>query len=501
MDKGIFAASVTAVVSLAVNQGFLPTDGSLPALSMRACSNMGLRRGAIAEAAAACPPVEGVEAGPFLFALVLGSAAALGGAGGRLFSLRALLEAPERADDAECRTALEAVAKMVGDKEVDDAWFEAARKIVLGRWTSGVEEACDGECGAKVNFEAVRCDECRQKSPLGLPTQGDGDANTAKKEYRDLDWSRPSAKVSAVPLAWDSAVATAPLDGGQGSTGAVLAVELKDAGLVVVKTGEQHAAGELAAALFGRALGLNVPETRAVASDSDEGKALVAGIKASIGDIMQQIISGAVGTDAPGFQDYMKLDKINRRPYTLIMECLKGKALKATDIGDCNMREVGRVCIFDMVIHYGDRIPTVFDNAGNAGNLLISSDGTVGVIDQQIFFNFVPGDELADAQIARVEAALASLFLEEGWGAQDPVVRAADFFKTIGCDLSDALTAELREGMRAMVRHIGADVERFAGEARRAKAEAAAVFADAAGTEAIGVEYIIRIMELCAAHV
>ena len=50
---------------------------------------------------------------------------------------------------------------------------------------------------------------------------------------------------------------------------------------------------------------------------------------------------------------------------------------------DGRLRELARLCLLDVVINNLDRLPVLWDNAGNLNNLMLGPDGLVG-IDQAV---------------------------------------------------------------------------------------------------------------------
>jgi hypothetical protein len=84
----------------------------------------------------------------------------------------------------------------------------------------------------------------------------------------------------------------------------------------------------------------------------------------------------------------------------------------STPLGQQNLRDLGKIVAFDMLINNTDRIPAVWDNNGNLGNLLFDTTGAIIAIDHVVapsFFGAANSNQLLEAYLKRVDALLADV--------------------------------------------------------------------------------------------
>jgi hypothetical protein len=99
--------------------------------------------------------------------------------------------------------------------------------------------------------------------------------------------------------------------------------------------------------------------------------------------------SQSSAVELPYDNNFLGIDKL---PYDNSLEApiqetifTAAKAAGASDsLGQRNLRRLGEIVAFDMLINNTDRVPAVWDNEGNLGNLLFDEAGAIVAIDQQL---------------------------------------------------------------------------------------------------------------------
>ena len=305
--------------------------------------------------------------------------------------------------------------------------------------------------------------------------------------FAEVDMGRPAVDAGKVPLAWSGVRASKVLASEEGE-GAML-VELED-GLVVVKMGGTDVAGEVAAAALARELGVYAPCVRAVKSAGEEGKELRSELGAVAGSFNPEI-----GEEVDLKRRYATY-AVTKKAFALVCDFCQGRPVAEADGAALERigawEEVGRICAFDALINNRDRVPVVWDNAGNAGNMLFGAE-RVAAIDQQVSCRFAGGQDLLDAYIERVGAALRD----------PPVERVVDFFSSAGHEMSADEQVAWTSGFNAMTLIIGGDVARWKEVVRSVRAAVDAQFAGGAvdNTADVNVDALDRLLDAFAAAV
>jgi hypothetical protein len=199
----------------------------------------------------------------------------------------------------------------------------------------------------------------------------------------DLARLRPQVDIAAVP--WDACVGVKRSDEG---TDGVLFVELPDNRCVCVKSPGSITA-EVYGAWMAKRLGVPTPSLRLVNRNSDEGQKIIAALTS------ERVCGDKTGSLRG------KVERVVLRPFLLVMQFVKGvpldyavqgspfcvqflldkfgegaNMLHATGVLNC--RILGRVLALDVLTNNFDRLPCIWNNKGNAGNVLFQGEVGAG---------------------------------------------------------------------------------------------------------------------------
>eukprot|EP00743_Colponemidia_sp_Colp-15_P001356 GILK01001486.1.p1 GENE.GILK01001486.1~~GILK01001486.1.p1 ORF type:complete len:380 (+),score=61.32 GILK01001486.1:39-1142(+) len=163
---------------------------------------------------------------------------------------------------------------------------------------------------------------------------------------------------------WSQAESASMSD--EGSSG-VFFVRMRGNSVVVVK-GSQSIAEEFFAYQLCEKLNIPCPCTRLIQYTDDEYNRLKR--------CLRQLLSRDEGMA-------IKAERALDRPFFLVMEYVNGETFDAlvhakpsfllsaeTELGQRNLRDLGRIAAFDLLVNNWDRMPSVWPNEGNARNIM-----------------------------------------------------------------------------------------------------------------------------------
>eukprot|EP00479_Gromia_sphaerica_P007627 TRINITY_DN260_c0_g1_i1.p1 TRINITY_DN260_c0_g1~~TRINITY_DN260_c0_g1_i1.p1 ORF type:complete len:362 (-),score=67.14 TRINITY_DN260_c0_g1_i1:80-1165(-) len=195
---------------------------------------------------------------------------------------------------------------------------------------------------------------------------------------------------------WNKVVGVHWAAGGPGNAGVSL-VETEN-GMLVLKQGSNNATSQYFAQLLGRKLGLELPKTVVLSTKE-----------------LNDIIAILNESNWSNTQDQLiRLHKLRLFSPCVMMEFLPGIALdkipgdqlseifkKFPDIP----RQIGGILAFDVIVNNWDRLPLIWSNEGNLGNLIINLEtGIVHGIDQQL--TGINNEEQTNRYLERVKAVM-----------------------------------------------------------------------------------------------
>lgn len=256
---------------------------------------------------------------------------------------------------------LESQASLEGDVAdaaafLVDAWFQEAKKRSLGSNARRVshDERAKREEERQQRNEAARMEEARRVS-----------------HWRSVS----SRSVHNVP--WHDVKTTMWCSGGMG--GAVL-VQLGEVSpqAVVVKPQAMFAVAEAFAQEVAQLIGVRVAESRMVFSSQDEFLSLATALRSSMPMCEEHM-------------QYVKRITSRSKDCVAVVEFVQGCILQGVDgqmalqgsMSSQILHELGSLIVLDCLLNNLDRIPAIWKNDGNLGNVMIENGHVVG-IDQQV---------------------------------------------------------------------------------------------------------------------
>lgn len=237
-----------------------------------------------------------------------------------------------------------------------DAWFQEAKKRSLG-----------GNARRVSHDERAKREEERQQR---------NEAARMEEARRVMHWRSVSSRsVHNVP--WNDVKTTMWCSGGMG--GAVL-VQLGETSpqAVVVKPQAMFAVAEAFAQEIAQLIGVRVAETRMVFSSQDEFFSLSTALRSSVPMCEEHM-------------QYVKRITSRSKDCVAVVEFVQGCILQGVDgqmvlQGNTSsqiLHELGSLIVLDCLLNNLDRIPAIWKNDGNLGNVMIENGHVVG-IDQQV---------------------------------------------------------------------------------------------------------------------
>ncbi|KAL6044767.1 Antitoxin protein of toxin-antitoxin system [Balamuthia mandrillaris] len=213
----------------------------------------------------------------------------------------------------------------------------------------------------------------------GPPSPGSGERNWIPLSSSPSESSSRQAKRPLVSSA--SMRSTKPADitsfdwhkadgfrrSSEGSAG-VFFIKSESQGMVVVK-GSSTITVEAFGALLAERLEVTAPKVRVLEYTNPEWRVM----KRKLFSLAKRI----------GENDSVKVEKELDRAFVLVMEYVPGKDLETLgpemalkvfggDWGRYILQQMGRIVVFDMLCNNWDRLPAVWDNDGNAKNIILS---------------------------------------------------------------------------------------------------------------------------------
>jgi ankyrin repeat protein len=221
------------------------------------------------------------------------------------------------------------------------------------------------------------------------------------------------------------------------------------AGTYLVKS-DTSTLQELFAGQLARALGIRAPQMRILTFLDKEWMFLMSAMAAFAGSVKQNEMVTATVTHRLG-------------QVVLLMEFIPGvrmltgeNAAPATEVlGDTqNLRHLGKIIAFDMLINNTDRFPVVWDNEGNLGNLLFDESGAIVAIDQMLIaIDSENENPLLQKYLDRVDGFLAKVCGAASADAAAPALKPIQDFirQATGFDVLEAGCVCIAEGVRETV--------------------------------------------------
>jgi len=139
----------------------------------------------------------------------------------------------------------------------------------------------------------------------------------------------------------------------------------------VVK-GPKSVAEEFFTNLLALKLGICVPRLRVVCRDGIEGTKLVNGILQT--DKLGASIYGLQGVHHFLLKEYILAKNLDKYDYSEMQEIF-GIETELSENSLKRIKELSRILALDVLTNYGDRLPFIWPNQGNSGNLMLSQSG------------------------------------------------------------------------------------------------------------------------------
>lgn len=222
-------------------------------------------------------------------------------------------------------------------------------------------------------------------------------ANLAKKPAYSMNRSELHPLKDIASIEWERSIGVERSDEG---TDGVLFVELPNSMCVCVKSPGSIAA-EMYGAWMAKRLGVPTPGVRLVDRNSEEGQRIIANLTSD------RLCSRQLGLRS-------KVERVVLKPHLLVMQYIKGypldyavhgtsfcetfvknkfaacgeddkeqseEASELHAVGKLNCRILGRILGFDVLINNFDRLPCIWNNRGNAGNIIFQGDAGTEHVD------------------------------------------------------------------------------------------------------------------------
>lgn len=275
---------------------------------------------------------------------------------------------------------------------------------------------------------------------------------------------RPRESLDA-SIPWSECVGAARSDAG--SEG-VIFVELPEKEAVCVKVPSKVAA-EMFGTMLCERIGIRCPRMRIVRQDSEEGQ-LIRGslirVDSRLPPENQQIAAMLSKSPALLIIEYLQgVELADKIPPLCADWCADtfGQAGVLSQSGRDVLRTFGSLIAFDMLINNYDRLPCIWDNGGNPGNVMFSrQDNSVISIDNMVNCFHVGNNDIMEQFLRRVHVATHSV-------VSNPGVEQKDFAKIrtllrdgapghgwggLAVDIGEAGTLEVQNGFVSAVQRI-----------------------------------------------
>eukprot|EP01124_Arcella_intermedia_P010069 TRINITY_DN16621_c0_g1_i1.p1 TRINITY_DN16621_c0_g1~~TRINITY_DN16621_c0_g1_i1.p1 ORF type:complete len:375 (+),score=60.50 TRINITY_DN16621_c0_g1_i1:16-1140(+) len=182
-------------------------------------------------------------------------------------------------------------------------------------------------------------------------------------------------KATAVPLpdlkniAWELGIKGS--ERSESGSGGVFFIEMNSGGIVVVKP-SKVVAEEVFTNLLALRLGLYVPKFRLIHSDGTEGDKLMSLILKT--DKLGASIFGLSGASYYILKEYIPGKNLDKLIYSEMRE-IYGNENALSHVSISALNDLARILVLDLLTNYGDRLPFLWPNQGNSGNLMITPSG------------------------------------------------------------------------------------------------------------------------------
>eukprot|EP00051_Salpingoeca_urceolata_P016943 m.228034 g.228034 ORF g.228034 m.228034 type:complete len:575 (+) comp18824_c0_seq2:214-1938(+) len=243
------------------------------------------------------------------------------------------------------------------------------------------------------------------------------------RKRRRIDLSTATAVASLHGIDWSQAEKLQRSVSGRSS--GVFFVAFPGNQVLIVKPDPEIAAAVLGATLA-EFLGVRVPATRMVYTDEEEGQRICECL-------------GALDESKPASEQLHLRMTLQDMPAVLLMEFVAGASLEdlafsktpeqrkawceavfggeddLTEDGERRLREIGHILAYDALVHNYDRLPCLWDNEGNAGNLMFNKSGDPVAIDSLVScFDPEVGKVAFKAYLGRVRELLETIADDPG---------------------------------------------------------------------------------------
>lgn len=242
------------------------------------------------------------------------------------------------------------------DEELQKKSLEKASAVVAERLETVTGKQMCMECRQEYTRDKRSCPWCLQHGN-DLPKRDES------AKCFELDFSLPPKK-DIESVAWADMEGFHWFSGGLGSVGAFLCQINGE--LIMAKSGGSAAVREFFATRIFAELGIATAQTRALRTDSKEGR---------------EVIKGLRGAKATNEGEWIKSYFVKKYPIIFCMEYIGGgtemcmprcelERLQANYPGSL-WEQCGRIAAADVLVNNYDRFPVAWNNLGNAGNVII----------------------------------------------------------------------------------------------------------------------------------
>lgn len=290
--------------------------------------------------------------------------------------------------------------------------------------TALARTTCDF-CGASFAQRLEQCPSCLPRKPVLSASDKERDA-----EARAASWQRLSPAPFEETMSWEEAT---ELKWCQGGSGGVFVLKVPQ-GAVCLR-GAQLSPGELFAQLLATALAVRTAGLRVVGPHQDE----IVSIRGGLQSASAEEDAGIKRIFVAYFDSIAVMEYVDGVP---MMGMPAHEQLSAARGESPLWTQLGRLMAFDMLINNFDRLPLVWSNEGNFGNVMLGSRlGPVIGIDQSV--NLINHPAGLTAYLQRVRKAHEGA--RDGQASTFAPVKNAIRDNT-GIDLDDVEIRRLCEG-------------------------------------------------------
>eukprot|EP00742_Colponemidia_sp_Colp-10_P004946 GILJ01005284.1.p1 GENE.GILJ01005284.1~~GILJ01005284.1.p1 ORF type:complete len:487 (+),score=48.20 GILJ01005284.1:31-1491(+) len=231
-----------------------------------------------------------------------------------------------------------------------------------------------------------------------------------------VDFTRPAGSIHQ--LNWDKVCAISASPEGSGG---VFFVDFQESGIVVLKS-SATVAQEIYAVKLQQLLGIPCPDFRMIRFTEEEFTAA----RTKLLEMTQS--DGALN---------IKISRALDRPFWVVMEYISGKSLEefgqkcvnqcfniADPSGVKRLNQFGRLIMFDAAVNNFDRVPVIWNNEGNARNIMLGVESGPE-----------PGNEQRFTNLYAIDSRVVSISLSTVAGKDN----MARYLNSVECFLKETL--------------------------------------------------------------